>query len=91
MAISHWSAVAHHGFTVQIPPMVQASTPARVVTPEMRSGEDYRPRGAAAWQVMNIAIEFMHTKEEKFWGFTHEWVSRWHRVAITDPERTMLV
>lgn len=27
MAISHWSALAHHGLTTQIPPMVQASTP----------------------------------------------------------------
>ena len=38
MAVSHWSALAHHGFTTQIPPMVQASTPTKVVTPEMRSG-----------------------------------------------------
>ncbi len=90
IAISHWSALAYHGFTTQIPPMVQASTPAKVVTPEMRSGETYRPRGTAAWQVMDIEIEFIHVKEEKFWGFIHEWVSSWHRVPITDPERTIL-
>lgn len=90
MAISHWSALAHHGFTTQIPPMVQASTPAKVVTPEMRSGEAYRPRGTAAWQTLDIEIEFIHTKEEKFWGFTHDWVSSWHRVPMTYPERTIL-
>ncbi len=89
IAISHWSALAHHGFTTQIPPMIQASTPSKVVTPEMRSGEAYRPRGTAAWQVMNIEVEYIHVKEENFWGFTHEWVSSWHRVAITDPERTL--
>lgn len=90
IAISYWSALAHHGFTTLIPPMVQASTPSKVVTPEMRSGEAYRPRGTAAWQVMDIEIEFIHVKEDNFWGFSHEWVSRWHRVPITDPERTIL-
>lgn len=90
MAISHWSALAHHGLTTQIPPMVQASTPAKVVTPEMRSGQAYRPRGTAAWLVLDIEIEFINTKAEKFWGFTNEWVSSWHRVPVTDPERTIL-
>ena len=46
-AISHWSALAHHGSTTQIPTMVQASTPQKVVTPEMRKGAAYRPRGRA--------------------------------------------
>ena len=89
-AISHWSALAHHGFTSQIPPMVQASTPVKVVTPEMRSGEAYRPRGRAVWQVLNLEIEYIHVQQEQFWGFTQEWVSDWHRVKITDPERTLL-
>jgi predicted transcriptional regulator of viral defense system len=38
LAISHWSALAHHGFTTEIPPMVQASTTSTVGTPEMRQG-----------------------------------------------------
>ena len=70
--------------------MVQASTPMKVVTPEMRSGVAYRPRGIATWQVLNIEIEYIHIKENRFWGFTYEWVSKWHRVSITDPERTLL-
>ncbi|MCB2209438.1 type IV toxin-antitoxin system AbiEi family antitoxin domain-containing protein [bacterium] len=90
IAISHWSALSYHGFTTQIPPMVQASTPAKVVTPEMRSGKAYRPRGTAAWRVLNIEIEYIHVSEARFWGFTYEWVSSWHRVPITDPERTIL-
>ena len=89
MAISHWSALAHHGFTMQIPPMVQAMTPTKVVTPEMRSGEACRPRGASAWKVMDIEIEYIYVNRDKFWGFIPEWVSDWHRVNITDPERTI--
>ena len=45
MAISHWSALARYGLTTQIPPMVQASTPRTIVTPEMRAGQAHRPRG----------------------------------------------
>lgn len=89
-AISHWSALAHHGLTTQIPPMVQVSTPRKVVTPEMRTGEAYQPRGRAAWKVLEFEFEYIHVKPEKFWGFINEWVSDWHRVRITDPERTLL-
>lgn len=90
LAISHWSALAHHGFTSQIPPMVQASTTATVVTPEMRQGAAYRPRGRAAWRVLGLEFEFIQVQEKHFYGFQEEWVSQWHRVAITDPERTLL-
>jgi predicted transcriptional regulator of viral defense system len=90
MAISHWSALSHHGLTTQIPPMVQVTTPKRVVTPEMREGEAYRPRGRAVWSVMDIEVEFIHMEEKRFFGFQQEWVSRWHRVSITDQERTFL-
>lgn len=88
IAISHWSALAYHSFTTQIPPMVQASTPTKVVTPEMRSGEAYRPRGTTAWKVLDLEIEYIHVNKDQFWGSTQEWVSNWHRVQITDPERT---
>lgn len=90
LAISHWSALAHHGFTTQIPPMVQASTTATVVTPEMRQGAAYRPRGRAAWRALGLEFEFIQVQEKHFFGFQQEWVSRWRRVAITDPERTLL-
>ena len=89
-AISHWSALAHHGLTSQIPPMVQSSTPKKVVTPEMRHGESYRPRGRTAWRVLNLEFEFIHVKQDLFFGFTKEWVSSWHRIRISDPERTLL-
>ena len=89
VAISYWSAMMHHGLTTQIPPMVQASTPTKVVTPEMRFGEAYRPRGKTVWKVLDIEIEYIYVKQDKFWGFTQEWVSDWHRVKITDLERTV--
>ena len=89
-AISHWSALAHHGLTTQIPPMVQASTTRRVVTPEMRQGKAHRPRGHAVWAVLNWEYEFITVRSKSWFGFQQEWVSQWHRVSITDPERTML-
>lgn len=90
LAISHWSALAHHGLTTQIPPMVQASTPAKVVTPEMRQGAAYRPRDRAVWRALNLEFEFIRVKPQRFFGFEEVWVSTWHRVAVTDPERTVL-
>jgi predicted transcriptional regulator of viral defense system len=89
-AISHWSALAHHGFTNQIPPMVQASTTSKVITPEMRQGGAYRPRGRAVWRVLEMEFEFIQIQQKHFFGFNQEWVSTWHRVAIADPERTVL-
>ena len=90
MAVSHWSALAHHGLTTQIPPMVQASTPRGIVTPEMRKGQAYRPRGHAAWRALGLEFEFITVGEKRFFGFQQEWVSQWHRVATTDQERTVL-
>ena len=90
MAISHWSACAHHGFSTQIPSVVQASTSKKVITPEMRSGKAHSPRGRAIWRAHGIDFEFIHVKEESFWGFDKIWVNSWTQVAITDPERTAL-
>lgn len=90
MAISHWSALAHHGLTTQIPPMVQASTPHKVTTPEMRAGSAYRPREHAVWRALGLEFEFISVRPEHFFGFQQEWVSQWHRVALTDLERTLL-
>ena len=90
MAISHWSALAHHGFTSQLPAMVQASTPRKVITPEMRNGRATRPRGRAVWKVFGVEVEFIFVQEKRFFGHQTIWASRWQQVAITDPERTAL-
>lgn len=90
MAISHWSACAQHGFTTQIPRMVQAVTPQKVVTPEMRTGAAHSPRGRAVWQAYGLEIEFIHIQSDQFWGFSPIWVNSWQQVNINDPERTAL-
>jgi predicted transcriptional regulator of viral defense system len=90
MAISHWSALAQHGFSTQNPSMIQASTPVKVVTPEMRQGEAYRPRGRASWRAFTLEFEFIYVKKERFWGFEKQWVNAWSQVNITDRERTVL-
>jgi len=90
MAISHWSALAHHGFSTQNPTMTQASTPTKVVTPEMRLGKAYRPRGRASWRAFGLEFEFIYVKKDWFWGFQKFWVNSWSQVNITDRERTVL-
>lgn len=90
MAISHWSACAHHGFTTQIPALIQATTPAKVLTPEMRTGKAHSPRGRAVWTVAGHDFEFVHVASHLFWGFQKIWVNSWQQVNITDLERTAL-
>jgi predicted transcriptional regulator of viral defense system len=90
VAISHWSALAHHGFTTQLPEMVQATTTAAVITPEMRRGQALRPRQRAVWRALDVEIEYIHVQPQRFFGHQSVWVDSWHRVAITDPERTAL-
>ncbi|GAP16395.1 type IV toxin-antitoxin system AbiEi family antitoxin domain-containing protein [Levilinea saccharolytica] len=89
-AISHWSALAYHGFSTQNPLMIQASTPVKVITPEMRQGQAYRPRGRASWRAFDLEFEFIYVKKERFWGFEKQWVNAWTQVNITDRERTVL-
>jgi predicted transcriptional regulator of viral defense system len=89
-AISHWSALAFHGMTTQIPTMIQASTPRAVVTPEMRSGSAYRPRGRAVWRALDLEFEFITVQPAHFFGLQHEWMTQWQQVALTDRERTLL-
>lgn len=90
IAISHWSALAYHGFTTQNPSMIQASTPNKVITPEMRQGNAYRPRGRATWSAFGLEFDFINVKKERFWGFQKQWVNSWTQVNITDRERSIL-
>jgi len=90
MAIAYWSACAYHGFTNQNPIMIQAVTPKKVVTPEMRKGKAYSPRGRAAWRAHGLEYEFINISAKQFWGFDSVWVSAWHQVNVVDRERTTL-
>lgn len=89
--ISHWSALAHHGLTEQIPQIVTASTTRDVVTPRMRRGSTLRhPEPASTWEVGGLAIRYIRVQPDHFWGFDKVWVDELSRVSITDPERTVL-
>lgn len=88
--VSHWSALAHHGFTTQAPRMVQISAAGKIVTPEMRQGRAYRPRGRAVWKAAGVEVEIIHIQPRAFFGHQKIWVGSWNQVAITDPERTAL-
>ncbi len=88
-AISHWSAMAYHGLTEQVPQIITASTPKDVVTPQMRHpGAKYGP--ANVWAVNHLSIRYIHVTGEHFWGIEHIWVDEFSRVPITDRERTVL-
>jgi predicted transcriptional regulator of viral defense system len=90
IAISHWSALAHHGFTTQLPKMVQASTPRKVLTPQMRIGETHKPRGRTVWRALDVEVEFINVQYKHFFGHQQVWINEWQQVSITDPERTAL-
>ena len=89
-AVSHWSALAQHGFTTQIPKMAQVSVPHKVVTPEMREGRAYRPRGRTVWRALGVEVEIIYVRPRAFFGHQKIWVNSWNQVMITDPERTAL-
>lgn len=90
-AISHWSALAHHGLTTQVPRIVTASTPKDLVTPRMRGRScDQDEEPASTWHVGGLAIRYIRVRHEHFWGFDQVWVDELSRVPITDRERTIL-
>jgi predicted transcriptional regulator of viral defense system len=100
-AISHWSALAHHGLTEQVPRIVTASTTKDLITPSMRTGRrrDAQSSGAkrnarsaplSVWDLGSLQIGYVRVKQEHFWGHEHVWIDEFSRVLITDRERTLL-
>jgi predicted transcriptional regulator of viral defense system len=89
-AISHWSALAHHGLTEQIPHIVTASTTRDVVTPRMRGAASRSGEPASTWDVGSLAIRYIRVQPDRFWGFEDIWVDEVSRVLMTDRERTIL-
>ncbi len=88
-AISHWSAMGHHGFTDQIPHIVTAFTPQKVVTPTMRESKG-KKAGKHAWAVGGVRYEYVSVIPAHFFGIEDVWVDEHFRVPITDKERTIL-
>lgn len=88
-AISHWSALSHHGLTDQVPRVVTAFTPKKVVTPSMRSA-DHSGLARHAWKIAGVAYEYVSVRKDHFFGIEQVWVDENSRVPIADRERTVL-
>lgn len=89
-AISHWSALHHHGLTEQVPRIITAFTPKKVVTPSMRGGCRHSRKERHAWVVAGVRYEYVTVKKEHFFGIEDVWIDEFSKVPITDRERTML-
>jgi predicted transcriptional regulator of viral defense system len=88
-AIGLWSALAYHDLTDQVPIIVTAITPRKVVTPTMRGG------GAAGrrhvWRVADIECQFVTLSEQRYGiGLERQWISEQFAFSVTDRERTVL-
>lgn len=89
-AISHWSALQHHGLTEQIPQIVTASTPSKVVTPSMREKQSQRSKTKHVWEIDGVRYEYINIQQKHFFGIEKIWLDEHFQVSITDKERTLL-
>lgn len=90
-AISHWSALQHHGLTEQIPQIITASTPKKVLTPSMRNKEQIgNAKVKHAWEIDGIRYEYTTIQKKHFFGIEKIWLDENYRISITDKERTLL-
>jgi len=86
-AISHWSALHHHGLTEQTPRKIfvlmstDASVP-RVHGVKIKGAGSKYPAG-------DTLYHFVQVKPERYFGTEMVWIQE-ARVTITDPERTLL-
>jgi predicted transcriptional regulator of viral defense system len=88
-AVSHWSALAYHDLTDQVPVVVTATTPRKVVVPSMRgAGESQETRHV--WRAGGVTCQYVSVKESRYFGIEPIWIDERFRVSITDRERTVL-
>lgn len=85
-AISHWSAMHHHGLTEQAPRQVFIST-TRTSVPRVRGEKGIVQ--AHGYPVAGTIYRFTQLKPEYFFGNQQVWVGE-ARITITDPERTLI-
>lgn len=88
--ISHWSALHHHGFTEQIPYVITASTPRKVVTPSMRHHKSHDTSRKHAWEINDVRYEYISIRQKNFFGFETIQFEEGLYARITDKERTVL-
>lgn len=89
-AISHWSALQHHGLTEQIPQIITATTPKKIITPSMRKKQLIGSKLKHAWEIFGIRYEYITVQENHFFGLEKIWLDEYSQVLITDRERTLL-
>jgi predicted transcriptional regulator of viral defense system len=86
-AISHWSALHYHGLSQQSPRKIFVLTTKSTSVPRNRSIKVAHTQDG--YSVGDMLYKFVQTKRERFFGAMKIWIGE-ARVAITDPERTLL-
>ena len=87
-AVSHWSAMNHHGLTDQIPRTIFVLTTTKSSVPRTRGTRDKRV-SHNGYLAGGTVYRFVQVTPECFFGTEKVWVSG-AQIAITDPERTLL-
>ena len=87
-AVSHWSAMNHHGLNEQIPRTVFVLTTTKSSVPRKR-GTKSKDSFYRGYQSGNTSYRFIQVRPEHFFG-TEEILIGNTLVSITDPERTLL-
>ena len=86
-AISHWSALHHHGLTEQPPRQVFVLTTTAASVPRLRGTRARRARDG--YPVGDTLYRFVQVRPERYFGVQPVWIGE-TRVMMTDPERTLL-
>ena len=86
-AISHWSALHHHGLTEQVPRDVFILTTKGTWIP--RSKESKHRQSSGSYEAGDTTYRFVQVKRDRFFGTEKVWVGD-ARVSLTDLERTLL-
>ena len=86
-AISHWSALHHHGLNEQIPRTVFVTTTTEASVPRKRNLN--AGVSAQGYPVGDTLYRFIQVRPKRFFGIESIWVGD-SRVRITDLERTLL-
>ena len=91
-AVALFSALAHHGLTDQIPRVITAIAPRKVVVPSMRKpGQATGRRGHHLWHAAGLDFRYVTILPKRFdFGIEQVWLDEGFRVPVTDRERTVL-
>jgi len=88
-AISHWSALHHHGLTDQAPRKVYVLTTTKAAAPRARRAKRAQVGKTGEYLVQQTPYQFIQVKPERFFGTKKVWIGE-ARIEITDRERTLL-